>query len=90
MRFELSHTHAYPGCRVRTEPAEPADREGDAVVELGDGNVLAGRYALDANDVALSIPAHRTARGTPIVAKRWRLRRIGQSEWKILGRPFGE
>ena len=86
MRFELSHTHAYRGCRVRVEPAGPGDGQGEALIEFSDGNVLPGRYVLTEATMVLSIPAHRTARGTPMVAKRWSLRHIDRDEWKILER----
>lgn len=88
MRFELSHTHAYRGCRVRAEPAQPSDGEGEAMIEFSDGNVLIGRYTLNEGEVVLSIPAYRTARETSIASKRWSLQRIDKNEWS-LRHPLG-
>ena len=86
MRIVLFHTHAYPGCRLRAEPARFPTGEGEVIVEFSDGTVLAGRYRREIDEVVLSIPAYKTARGTSIVAKRWVLNSLGNDEWKVARR----
>lgn len=90
MRFTFSHSHAFPGCRVAIEEAGVA--EGTGVIEFGDGVVLIGEWHPDGDAIRLSIPAHRTAKGTDIAAQDWRLTRGGDGLWraqKIPDRPAG-
>lgn len=62
----VHHTHLYPGAKGRlAEP--PAD--GPALVEFSDGVAVTGRMEGE----TLAMPAYRTAAGTKVDAKRWRL-----------------
>lgn len=73
-RLHASHTHLYPGARLRCE----ADRKrrfaaGDrALIAFSDGNVALARIASASPKWArLEVAAHTTVRGAPIVAKSW-------------------
>ncbi len=80
MRFSFPHSHAFPGGEVRVEDAEAA--EGMCVVEFGDGIAMIGEWHPDGDHVRLSIPAYRTARGTDVDARRWRLVRDNAGSWR--------
>lgn len=86
MRIRLLHTHAYPGCPVRTQPAQPADSSGEAICEFSDGNVQVGSYEMDRGRMILCIPAHQTTRGARIPAKRWSLQAVRNDEWRVVER----
>lgn len=87
MRFEIGHTHAYPGCGVRMpEPPEHTDNA-DCIVEFSDGVAVPGSYGAQAEAVVLHVPAYRTARGTRIVAKSWLLQSDGApGRWRVCKR----
>lgn len=84
MRFQLSHTHAYPGCRVKIAQERIVDEE---LAEFSDGVIVPCRHRRDGDTILVTISPHRTARGTNISEKRWRLLPDGEaSEWKIAER----
>ncbi len=80
MRFSFPHSHAFPGGEVRVEDAEAA--EGMCVVEFGDGIAMIGEWHPDGDDIHLSVPAYRTARGTDVEARRWRLVKDKVGSWR--------
>ncbi|WP_411033998.1 hypothetical protein [Shinella sp. BYT-45] len=80
MRFSFPHSHAFPGGRVTVEDAAAA--EGSCVVEFGDGIVLIGEWRPAGTDIELDVPAYRTAKGTKIDARRWRLVQGGDGLWR--------
>lgn len=84
MRFEFSHKHAYPGCRLRvTEPSEGAD-DAAGLVEFSDGVVVPARFVRRADAITLHVAPYRTARGTHIVAKSWLLQPDGPGDrWRV-------
>ena len=89
MRFQLSHTHthAYPGCRVRI--AEEGV-ESEELAEFSDGVIVACRHRREGDAIILTISPHRTARGTNIDEKTWKLLPETQKgEWKIAARLSG-
>lgn len=63
------HSHLYPGARGRIE----GPGQGDCVLEFPDGALAFGTL----DGPVLSVRAHRTAAGTDIPAKRWRIERHG-------------
>lgn len=84
MRFQLSHTHGYPGCRVKI-----ADNgiDGEEIAEFSDGVVVPCRHRREGDAIVLTISPHRTARGTNIGQKSWRLLPDAASgDWKIAAR----
>ncbi len=98
MRFTFPHSHAFPGGRVAVAADDDGggddgggddgggdDGGGDgpaATVEFAGGVTLAGAFRRDGAELVLDVPAHRTARGTAIAARRWRLRRRGDGTWR--------
>lgn len=80
MRFSFPHSHAFSGGEVRIEDAEAT--EGKCVVEFGDGVVMIGDWHPDVDAVVLDVPAYRTARGTEVDARRWRLVLDQQGRWR--------
>lgn len=76
-----ANTHLYPGARLRlaanaNAAAQPAWRAGEALLlEFSDGVVVpaALRRAL-ADEIDIGVQAYRTASGTRIPPKNWRLR----------------
>ena len=63
--LDAFHTHLYPGARGRI--TAPAD--GPAQVRFSDGTRVPARLAGD----LLTLAAHRTAAGTKIPERRWRI-----------------
>ena len=87
MRFQLSHTHAYPGCRV-TIAEEDVDDEN--LAEFSDGVIVPCRYGRDGPAIVLTIAAYRTGRGTDIGEKSWMvLPGAAKGGWKIKSRTPG-
>lgn len=80
MRFTFPHSHAFPGGEVRIEDAEAT--EGKCVVEFGDGVAMLGDWHPDGDAIVLDILAYRTARGTDVEARRWRLVYDQQGRWR--------
>lgn len=84
MRFHLAHTHAYPGCRLKIAE-EGVD--GEEVAEFSDGVIVPCRHWRKGDAIVLTISPHRTARGTDIGEKSWRLLPDEASgDWKIAAR----
>ena len=84
MRFQFSHTHAYPGCRVKIAEEDVGDEE---LVEFSDGVIVACRHRREGDAIVLAIPAHRTARGTDIGDKTWKLLPEAKTGgWKVAAR----
>lgn len=80
MRFSFAYSHAFPGGQVRIEDAEAT--EGMCVVEFGDGIAMIGEWHPDSDDILLKIPAYRTAKGTDVEARHWRLVRGTEGRWR--------
>jgi hypothetical protein len=79
-QLHASHSHLYPGARLRVQerpaaPVRPHWQAGDRVlVEFADQAVSAGAVrAVQDDAVELSLRAYRTAKGTAIADKAWRL-----------------
>ncbi|HTN48658.1 MAG TPA: hypothetical protein VMK32_04430 [Burkholderiaceae bacterium] len=74
-RLAASHTHLYPGARLRCleEPSDLTLRAGDGVlVEFSDGQAVRGRIEdVIGPSAKLATAAYRTARGAEIPQKRW-------------------
>lgn len=84
MRFEFSHTHAYPGCKVRVPDASQGADTSTCVVEFSDGVGVPGRYAFQGDAIVLHIAPYETAKGTRIVAKAWLLQPDGaEGRWRV-------
>ena len=80
MRFRFPHSHAFPGGRVAVEDdARPGP---DGLVEFGDGITVIARCRRTRDAIDLSVPAYRTAKGTQIAARHWRLVRRKDGAWR--------
>lgn len=79
MIFRFADSHAYPGCGVTLAPAT-----GDDMAEFADGSAAPAHWEPDAvsDGYVVDLGAYRTARGTDIAAKRWRVGRA-DSGWKV-------
>jgi hypothetical protein len=80
MRFTFPHRHAFQGSRLTIEDAEMS--EGMCVVEFGDGVAMIGEWHPDGDNINLTVPAYRTAKGTDIDALSWRLVRDQDGQWR--------
>jgi hypothetical protein len=79
MRFSFPHSHAFPGGRVLIE--EDAN-EGPCAVEFGDGVSIIGEWPRTADDIYLEVPVYRTAKGTEVAARSWRLKQGEDGAWR--------
>lgn len=82
MRFSFPHSHAFNRGRVSVEDDGAPGPE--CTVEFGDGSIVIGTCAAAGEAYALSVPQYRTARGTTIQAKDWRLVRSADGSWRSL------
>jgi hypothetical protein len=83
MRFGFPHSHAFPNGRVAVEDDGGAPPR--CLAEFGDGVVVVAEWRRDGPDIILSVPAYRTARGSPIAPRRWRLSRGRDGSWRSRG-----
>ncbi|HLI14271.1 MAG TPA: hypothetical protein VKY65_21965 [Alphaproteobacteria bacterium] len=87
MRISFHHSHAYPGCRatIADLPRE-AGRAATALVEFSDGAISSATWeSAGDGEIAIAVDAYRTARGTHVARKQWRLRRADGSgnDWVV-------
>lgn len=80
MRFSFPHSHAFQGGRLQIDDAETG--EGTCMVAFGDGVEIIGEWQPDGDDILLDIPAYRTARGTDVSARSWRLAQGRDGRWR--------
>lgn len=80
-------SHLYPGSRLRLTLGGDtgaltrcAERGADALLLFADGTQAAAQLRQDpAGELALQVDAYTTARGTPIVARAWRVSSMADS-----------
>lgn len=80
MRFVFPHSHAFRRGRVTVEDdgaAGPA-----CLVVFGDGITVIATWAADGEAIRLSVPDYRTAKGTRVTARNWRLSRGKDGLWR--------
>lgn len=80
MRFGFPHSHAFRGGRVSVEDDGAAGPE--CLVEFGDGVTIVAEWRHAGDAIDLGIPAYRTAKGTRIEPRRWRLVRRKDGVWR--------
>jgi hypothetical protein len=80
MRFVFPHSHAFPGGRVVVD--DDAKTGPECLVEFGDGVTVIAEWHLASDAIHLSVPAYRTAKGTRIVARNWRLVQRKDGVWR--------
>lgn len=79
MRLSFPGSHAYPGGRVAVTDDGGEDV---AIVEFADGVTVPARLSRAGDALLVEVPAYRTARGTGIDARRWRVARGADGTWR--------
>ncbi len=88
--LRAGHTHLYPGARLRAEGLSLRRGQGLSI-EFADLGAAAARVeSVDHGRATLAVSAHRTARGTQIVAKRWLIEAVAAGEWRVRKRLPGD
>lgn len=80
MRFVFPHSHAFPRGRVIVD--DDARGGPDCLVEFGDGVTVIAEYRLADGTIHLSVPTYRTAKGTQVAPKKWRLVQGKGGAWR--------
>lgn len=80
MRFVFPHSHAFPGGHVIVE--DDAAREPECLVEFGDGVTVIAEWRSADGAIDLRVPAYRTAKGTQVAARDWRLVQRKDGVWR--------
>lgn len=80
MRFVFPHSHAFPGGRVVVD--DDAAWGPECLVEFGDGVTVIAEWRSVSDAIHLSVPAYRTAKGTEIAARNWRLVQRKGGVWR--------
>lgn len=83
MILRFADSHAYPGCRVTL-----AEAGGDTLAEFSDGSTAPAMAERQGAGWDIRIAAYRTARGTAITARNWRLSPAGDG-WTVTARLGG-
>jgi len=74
------HSHAFPGGRVVIE--DDAKTGPECLVEFGDGVTVIAEWRSAGDAIHLSVPAYRTAKGTRITIRNWRLVQREDGVWR--------
>lgn len=80
MRFMFPHSHAFRRGRVIVEDYPKTAPE--CLVEFGDGVTVMGEWQPSGDEIELTVPVYRTAKGTVIPSKTWKLARGHDGEWR--------
>ena len=80
MRFLFPHSHAFRKGRVTVE--DDGNAEPDGLVEFGDGVTVIADWHTEGDAILLAIPDYRTARGTLVTARTWRLAKGKDGHWR--------
>ncbi len=80
MRFVFPHSHAFRRGRVTVDDDGKAGPE--CLVEFGDGVTVIAEWRKNEADIQLSVPDYRTAKGTLVTARTWRLTRGTDGLWR--------
>ncbi len=84
MIIGFTHTHAYPGAKAKLHEAGTL-AAGPCTVEFSDGTRVPAALHRAGESWELDVAAYRTARGTAIAGKRWRMRAEGDG-LKVIAR----
>lgn len=80
MRFFFPYSHAFPRGRVTLGEEEQAGP--DCLVEFSDGVTVIGTWRREGEALHLAVPGYRTAKGTQVAARNWRLVRGKDGTWR--------
>lgn len=80
MRFVFPHSHAFQRGQVAIDDDRTSGPE--CLVEFGDGVTVIGKWQADDDAIRLAIPDYRTAKGTLVKARTWRIVRGKDGSWR--------
>lgn len=80
MRFAFPHSHAFPRGRVVVE--DDGSDGPECLVEFGGGVSVIGHWQRNGEAIDLHVPTYRTARGTQVAARDWRLKERKDGVWQ--------
>jgi hypothetical protein len=80
MRFLFPHSHAFQRGRVTVDDDQKTGP--GCLVEFGDGVTVIAEWHKVHNALRLAIPAYRTAKGTQVAARTWRLMQGKDGSWR--------
>ncbi len=80
MRFTFLHSHAFHRGRVSVDEQDRSAPQ--CLVEFSDGITVIAEWREDGEDMVLTVPSYRTAKGSQVAARTWRLRRGNDGEWR--------
>ncbi len=80
MRFSFPYSHAFPNGRVVVE--DDRANEPQCMVEFADGTTVIAAWRQEKEDISLDMSDYRTAKGTRVSARRWRLVRGSDGIWR--------
>lgn len=88
MRFVFPHSHAFRRGRVTVDDEGKAGPE--CLVEFVDGVTVIAEWLADGDAINLFVPGYRTAKGTLVTARVWRLARGKDGTWRSERLPTAE
>lgn len=80
MRFVFPNSHAFRKGRVTVDDDGKAGPE--CLVEFGDGVTVIAEWQAEDDAIRLAVPAYRTAKGTLVTERSWRLARGSDGVWR--------
>ena len=92
MILQATHTHLFPGHRGKItglEKISDPGKGGDCLVAFSDGSATPASMTKTGNGWQLDTQPYRTAAGTEVAAKRWRIQldeTDGEVRFRILAR----
>jgi hypothetical protein len=82
MRFSFPYSHAFHGGRIGVhDDGQPGPT---CTVEFSDGSAVIGQYASEGEDLILSVPEYRTAKGTTVRARTWKIAGSSDGVWRTM------
>lgn len=80
MRFVFPHSHGFRGGRVIVEDDGTTGTQ--CLVEFGDGVTVISECHRVGDTIHLRVPAYRTAKGTQVGTRDWRLVQRSDGVWR--------
>ena len=80
MRFVFPHSHAFRGGHVVLD--DDANAGPECLVEFGDGVTVIAECRRAGDAIHLSVPTYRTAKGTVVATRKWRLVQRHDGTWR--------
>jgi hypothetical protein len=80
MRFVFPHSHAFRhGLVTVDDDGKPGP---ECLIEFGDGVTVIAEWSADGEDLKLIVPEYRTARGTAVDGRTWRVAQSKDRLWR--------